>query len=390
MNSEVKKQKKYCIESICFKRANFNFIGEKKGLYCSEHRIDGMIDVKHKICIHEGCNIQPFFNVKGEKKGLYCKEHKLEGMINVISPQCFEEGCLKQPVFNIEGEKKGLYCVTHKKDGMVNVITPLCSYEGCDVLPVFNFEGQKRALYCSEHKEDGMINIKSDNCVHPGCTTQPSYNFEGKKRLYCKIHKKDGMVDVKHPLCKSEWCYMRVSEKFKGYCFYCFIHMFPDEKICRNYKTKEKSVVDYVKDNFSHIDLVFDKRISDGCSRRRPDILIDLGYQIIIVEVDENQHINYGTSCENKRMMELSLDLGERPIIFIRFNPDDYIKNSEKVSSCWGINGKGICCVKKTKKTEWEERLQTLNTEINYWLNPEHKLEKTIKIIHLFYDDNEE
>ena len=46
---------------------------------------------------------------------------------------------------------------------------------------------------------------------------------------------------------------------------------------------------------------------------------------IIIVEIDENAHINYDSSCENKRLMELSQDLGFRPIVFIRFNPDDYI-----------------------------------------------------------------
>ena len=51
-----------------------------------------------------------------------------------------------------------------------------------------------------------------------------------------------------------------------------------------------------------------------------------------IVEIDENQHIEYDCSCENKRIMELSQDVGHRPIIFIRFNPDDYLNYENKIT----------------------------------------------------------
>ena len=81
--------------------------------------------------------------------------------------------------------------------------------------------------------------------------------------------------------------------------------------------------------------------------------MLDLGYQVIIVEIDENQHIDYDCSCENKRIMELSQDVGHRPIIFIRFNPDEYHVGESRHSSCWGINKSGICVVKKTHKKEW-------------------------------------
>ena len=60
------------------------------------------------------------------------------------------------------------------------------------------------------------------------------------------------------------------------------------------------------------------------CSKRRPDLFLDLGYQILIIEIDENQHLDYDCSCENKRIMELSQDVGHKPIVFIRFNPDEY------------------------------------------------------------------
>jgi hypothetical protein len=136
---------------------------------------------------------------------------------------------------------------------------------------------------------------------------------------------------------------------------------------------------------FPNFTWISDKKISDGCSKRRPDLLLDLGYQNIIVEIDECQHNNYDCSCENKRIMEISNDLDNRPIIFIRFNPDSYIDYSGKnVKSCWGITKcSGILIVKNKK--DWEERLLKLNKTINYWINPANKTDKTIETIQLFY-----
>ena len=84
--------------------------------------------------------------------------------------------------------------------------------------------------------------------------------------------------------------------------------------------------------------------------------------------------------------MELSKDLGHRPIVFIRFNPDDYIKNGKTISSCWGQDKRGICLVKKSKQTEWDQRLKVLVEHINYWINPENTTNKTIETVQLFYD----
>ncbi len=50
MNLEVKKNKRLCINTNCFKRANFNFTGEKKGLYCTYHKKDGMVNVITPLC----------------------------------------------------------------------------------------------------------------------------------------------------------------------------------------------------------------------------------------------------------------------------------------------------------------------------------------------------
>ena len=152
----------------------------------------------------------------------------------------------------------------------------------------------------------------------------------------------------------------------------------------RNYKTKEKDVVDRVKQTFPNFTWINDKRVQDGCSRRRPDLLLDMGSHIIIVEIDENKHTEYDCSCENKRLMELSQDLQHRPIIFIRFNPDDYTNQDNLlVKSCWKLNNLGVLQIIKKKETEWEERIESLNQQIQYWIDNPTK--KTIEIVELFY-----
>jgi hypothetical protein len=224
----------------------------------------------------------------------------------------------------------------------------------------------KSGIYCSKHKLDNMINVKDYSCLYPECDTIPKFNFEGEtKAKFCSKHKEIGMIDVCHPRCKTPLCFTIVKDKYEGYCLFCYMNLFPDKPVSRNYKTKEYSVVEYVKTNFSHLTWISDKTIQDGCSKRRPDLFLDMGYQIIIIEIDENQHIDYDCSCENKRIMELSQDVGHRPIIFIRFNPDDYTNQDKKISSCWGVNKNGICTIKKSKKKEWDERLNALKDQIN-------------------------
>jgi hypothetical protein len=186
-------------------------------------------------------------------------------------------------------------------------------------------------------------------------------------------------------LCRAPWCETIGNSRYEGYCVYCFTNLFPDKQMTRNYKTKEYAVVEHIKQEFGNITWIADKRIADGCSLRRPDLLGDLGSHIIIVEVDENKHTNYECSCENKRLMELSRDLAHRPIVFLRFNPDEYTgPDGIRHKSCWKINRTtGVLTINKTLENEWNARLGVLDEQIRYWI--EHPTEKMVEIIELFY-----
>ena len=237
-------------------------------------------------------------------------------------------------------------------------------------------EHGKRKAYCVDC---GGIMI----CVH-GIRKERCTECDGSE--YC-IHdkRKERCKECGgSSLCKTPLCETFANSKYKGHCLTCFIHLFPDEPNVRNYKTKEKDVVDRITQTFTTFTWIADKKVQDGCSRRRPDLLLDMESHIIIVEIDENKHTDYDCSCENKRLMELSQDLQHRPIVFIRFNPDDYTnQDGILVKSCWKLNKLGVMQITKTKQKEWEERIESLRQQIQYWID--NQTEKTIEIIELFY-----
>lgn len=256
---------------------------------------------------------------------------------------------------------------------------------------------KERCVECNgislcEHKKDKLncVDCRGKNICEHNKIRYQCVECKGGRICPHKKRKSHCKTCGGSALCKSEWCETVATAKYDSYCLNCYIHLFPDKPNARNYKTKEKSVADFVLTEFplEKYSWISDKRIQDGCSRKRPDLFLDLGYQIIIVEIDENQHESYDCSCENKRLMELSQDVHHRPIIFIRFNPDDYIGvESKKITSCWGVNKKGICDIKKTKVKEWSNRLESLKTQIEYWCQETNKTDKTLEIIQLFYDN---
>jgi hypothetical protein len=381
---------KRCFEDNCFTQPVYNYKNESHPLYCFKHKKEEMVDVKNRKCLEKDCNKQPAFNYKDKLKGDYCFIHKKEEMVNIKTKQCCENDCNIRPSFNYKDENIPLYCSKHKKEEMINIVNDnKCKKENCNIHASFNFKEERKAIYCKIHKQNGMINVNHNICIVDSCKKRPSFNYINEKEpIYCVTHKKDNMIDIIHKKCKTEFCNTIPSNKiYEGYCLRCFVYLFPDKPNSRNYKTKEISVVEYIQKEFQNKTIITDKKIQDGCSRRRPDILIDLGYQVIIIEVDENQHIDYDCSCENKRIMELSQDIGHRPLIFIRFNPDEYLdKNNNKITSCWGIDGRDICSIKKSKIKEWNERLDRLKEQIQYWIDNESN--KIVEIIQLYYNQN--
>lgn len=229
----------------------------------------------------------------------------------------------------------------------------------------------------NNYEECVIQNMHSNICIFKDCVNNPLCNYKrGQTPIYCPSHKKEGMIFVNTKRCKNIWCYTQVNYKYNGYCLFCFINMFPDKPVSINFKKKEFEVVEFIKKQYPKYNWVYDKIIKCGCAQQ-VDMFLDLGEYIIIIEVYENQHIG-------NIPIELSQKFNHCSIVFIRFNPDDYNIGDENITSCWGINSNGNCVIKKNKINEWNNRLNSLKEQIDYWIN--NKTDKTIETIQLFYD----
>ena len=160
-----------------------------------------------------------------------------------------------------------------------------------------------------------------------------------------------------------------ISSRWKPYCFRCYCVLNPNVKIPRQFKLKEHYVMDALKEHYKDtLTMSFDKTIEGGCSKKRPDLFIDFGSHCLIIEIDENQHVNY--ACEQVRIIRLYEDVngltvdskessntGFRKVIFLRFNPDGYTEESKKYKSPFGYTPTGII---KIDTEEMTRRIQLL------------------------------
>jgi hypothetical protein len=148
----------------------------------------------------------------------------------------------------------------------------------------------------------------------------------------------------------------------------------PDKVIPYKYMLKENFIHDYITNEFRNVSITHGKILPGGCSGRRPDWSIDCCHYLIVIECDEFQHINY--EHEKKRMLEIFLDCDSKRVVFIRFNPDEYLGNS-----CFEFDD-----TNRIIPTEyWETRKEELKAEIQFHLDNEPKKDITVK--YLCYDD---
>jgi len=177
-----------CNHDGCTKDPGFGVEGTGTREFCSEHKGEGMVDlrIKNSKCSHHGCTKRASFGVE---KAEFCSEHKGGGMVN--TRKCNHHGCTKRSYYGVEGTRKVEFCSNHKGGGMVNLWYGICKHRGCTKRPCFGLEGTRKVEFCSEHKGEGMVDLVSRKCRHHGCTKYPRSRFGTR----CSEHK---MVDSAH------------------------------------------------------------------------------------------------------------------------------------------------------------------------------------------------
>ena len=101
-------------------------------------------------------------------------------------------------------------------------------------------------------------------------------------------------------------------------------------------------------------------------------MLSDLDDRVIIIEIDENQHKGYNTD-ELLRLDTIQKAINKK-VICIRFNPDSFIKDNVRTSSCFKLNDNKK--IEISKPDEFENRLKHLEKYIKKYSSNNYKLKK--------------
>ena len=375
---EYKLVSRLCQHPGCQIQPNYNYSNETKPLFCSPHKLENMVNIISKRCEHPGCQKQPNYNYFSETKPIFCSSHKLENMIDIKNKRCEHDGCQKRPNYNYANESTSRFCSSHKLENMIDIISKRCEQDGCQKRPNYNYANESTARFCSSHKLENMVDIKNKRCHHPGCQTIPNYNYARETTaIFCSSHKLENMVDIKNKRCKSSDICMGTfaNVKYKGYCARCYQHLFPNDPLSFQIrsKTKEIAVRDYINsifEGFQH-DIPLWTGNCDCTHRRRIDHRKLIGNTLLCIETDENQHRSYDKTDEEIRYDDVMMLHGGK-FVYIRFNPDKY---KDK-------NGKSMNPMLYT-------RLPVLRKEIEKQIHRIENEENTelLEIIKLYYNE---
>jgi len=395
---------KKCIYPNCTTRPSYGKIGSKIKEYCKQHIPDNTyVDIVSKQCIYPNCSTIPVYGKIGSNKREYCKIHIPDNTyIDIVSKQCIYPNCNTRPSYGKIGSNKKEYCKQHiPDDTYVDIANKQCLYPNCTTQPTYGKIGSNKKEYCKQHiPDDTYVDIANKQCLYSNCNTRPSYGYIGYSPTYCSSHKEKGMISnslVKCCLCTSSKKKLATKTKDKKYycdkhsekdsidihniCTICCISIVDiDEFICKECdlscadgktikrKLKELSVKQKIEDSNINISL-YDKVIPEGCSKKRPDFVINTNWGSIIIEVDEFQHNrkSYSCECEITRMKQIYFDIGieQGKILFIRYNPDVY---KPSYGDTFTTN----------------EKLNSLIRTVNYYLNNE--INNYLEVLYLFYD----
>ena len=217
--------------------------------------------------------------------------------------------------------------------------------------------------------------IRKGSC--PKCNPKLLCKHDTRKGSCPKCNPKVSCIHCKMILAQKK--YVKSLDKKIRCCARCFYNFYPNDKIPRRYKMRQHFFNEKLTKKFGINFFQYDKKIKCGCSGRMPDWFIDCYKYSIIIELDEAQHKS--TSCDQKRMMELFKDLGNRPLVMIRINPDKYKIEKEKIEGCFEFDEKNtIKCLRK----EFNKRFNHLVKMIKYYIDNEP--EKEITMEKLFFD----
>ena len=247
---------------------------------------------------------------------------------------------------------------------MIDIKNKKCK---CGTSATYGFP-QNSPTCCVSCKKAGMISKPNSKCRIRSCGEKARYGT--KTPIHCELHKRGNDIDLVERNCVK--CGKLDVVNQAGICVnFCLISDEGMKIYQKNQKTKQDRVLKVLTTKIGKPSLV-DKIVDRDCGKERPDIVYDEKTFNIIVETDENQHKHgYCPEGERNRMRNIYMACEGKPVVFIRYNPDNYY-----------VNG-------KLQKTSLKKREETLIRWINHFQKMD-SLKCALSVLYLFYDNYDE
>lgn len=314
----------------CDKMAFYTIEGSNK-YYCGNHKSDYMINFKKKHITKHKCEcgkiyIEEKFK-KNETDDTYCCYNCYIKNQQKVKGYCH---CGKRASF---GLTKPTHCKSHKNPEMIDIMNSKRRCKcGSGLISLYGYLVDNKPTCCRICKTDDMIDINNYK-ARCGCSSNliALYGYPTDNKPSCCVQcKKEDMRNIRDPICnnKEGLCQQSANKKYRGYCTFCFSHLFPNDPLVSQIskKTKELVVRDFINehyDGFIHDKPIF---LGDGCdctNRRRIDLRKIVGNTIIAIECDEEQHKRYDKDDEEARYNDMYMVFSGK-WFYIRYNPDIY------------------------------------------------------------------
>ena len=238
------------------------------------------------------------------QKATHCRACQTVGMTRIHHARKCRRCKMKQPSFSLPGQPAS-HCKDCKEPGMQP------PYNRCQVCRITTASAgaDGKRTHCASCATGDMRQIGGYCVVCHDITA--TYGYE--RKTHCARCRASDMRQVYEAKPNCAGCELWYVPPMQGtLCSYCR----PSTAI----RTREDMAWKHLQEKFPSLAMIRDKKVADGCSRRRPDVLIDAQTHFVAVEVDELQHASYGCD-EHERMLTIAQDCG-MPTVFVRWNPD--------------------------------------------------------------------
>ena len=282
--------------------------GDKKGgkpIFCINHGGGARCQIM-------GCGKSALGDKKGGK-AIFCANHG-------GGARCQSFGCGK----SAEGDRKGgkpIFCINHGGGAR-------CQSFGCGKSALGDGKGGK-PIFCINHGGGAR-------CQFMGCSKSALGDKKGGKAIFCVLHGGGARCEIHYkdlsnpPYAKyivSKKASLRIDNKDvpqpefvgKRACMDCLRHCDPINASVRRHVRKEVEMVHAIveslcKRGFAHlIDATSNSRhdCAIGPSMRRPDVYLDVTARLkVLIEIDENGHMERDASCEHAKLAGTLMDFG--------------------------------------------------------------------------------